>query len=81
LDVLLEHSVGIDEGAVERDAITATTPPPIGSARLHSQTSLSAKPAQGQIAFRVLFKRLEAQRAADCHHLAFYPHVAKPLAV
>jgi hypothetical protein len=42
---------------------------------------LLAEPAQAQIAFRVLFNVLKAQRAADCHHLAFYPHVAKPFAV
>jgi hypothetical protein len=40
-----------------------------------------AESVQAQISLRVFFKRLEAQRATDCHHFAFYPHVAKALAV
>jgi hypothetical protein len=46
LDILLEHPMRIEEGAVKGNAIAAMMPPSIGSARLHSQTSLSMKPAQ-----------------------------------
>jgi len=48
---------------------------------VHHQSLLSAKPAHAQVAFRVLFEILEAQRATDCHHFAFYPEVGKTLAV
>jgi hypothetical protein len=39
------------------------------------------QPAQTQISLGIFFKRLEAQRAAERDHFAFYPQVAKPLAV